>query len=249
MNSREQFLGRVRQAVVEGNRAGAAPDLPKRGSTGFQGAGPDPLQRFCHELKAAGGQAHVAADREAAWQIIDGVLRTHQARKVLLSRGGVVERLELPGRLRGSGLEIAVAGSLRFEPGFIEGRTAAGAEASAKPQAAMETFFAADVGISNVEYLIAETGSVVVATRPEEPRSLSLLPPVHIAIADRKQILPDLFDLFDLFSPVATPDRPPAPPPSCLTLITGPSKTGDIELKLVTGVHGPGEIHVVVCSW
>jgi L-lactate dehydrogenase complex protein LldG len=67
---------------------------------------------------------------------------------------------------------------------------------------------------------------------------------VHIAIADRSQLLPDLFDLFDLFSPVANLSK--STPPSCLTLITGPSKTGDIELKLVTGVHGPGEIHVIL---
>jgi L-lactate dehydrogenase complex protein LldG len=111
---------------------------------------------------------------------------------------------------------------------------------------AREDFFAAEVGITNVHRLIAETGTVVLASKPDEPRSASLLPPVHIAIADRSQLLPDLFDLFDLFSPVANLSQ--STPPSCLTLITGPSKTGDIELKLVTGVHGPGEIHVILCN-
>jgi L-lactate dehydrogenase complex protein LldG len=101
-------------------------------------------------------------------------------------------------------------------------------------------YFAADVGISGVDYLIAETGSVVLLTKPDQPRSLSLLPPVHIAVARREQILPDLFDLFD------DPLRGGAPLPACVSIITGPSKTGDIELKLVTGVHGPGEVQVVI---
>src|SRR5207249_5699808 len=52
----------------------------------------------------------------------------------------------------------------------------------------------AAVGISGVDYLVAETGTVVLAARPEEPRSLSLLPPVHIAVAERRQLLPDLFE-------------------------------------------------------
>jgi L-lactate utilization protein LutC len=65
------------------------------------------------------------------------------------------------------------------------------------------------------------------------------LPPLHVAVAGREQILPDLFDLFD--GRLAA-DRLPA----SVSIITGPSKTGDIELRLVTGVHGPGEIHVVV---
>lgn len=229
MNSREAFLQRVRQSVSEGNRLAGAPDLPQRGSIGYQGAGPDPVQRFCEELKTAGGFGHVAANREAAWQIVRGIVQAKNAKKVVVGRGGVVDRLEISGRLRQEGLEVTAVDNM-------------------PANTSRDCFFGADLGISNVEYLIAETGTVVMATRPEDPRSLSLLPPVHIALADRKQLLPDLFDLFDLFSPTPS-DKPASPPPSCLTLITGPSKTGDIELRLVTGVHGPGEIHVVLCCW
>jgi L-lactate dehydrogenase complex protein LldG len=102
-----------------------------------------------------------------------------------------------------------------------------------------QTFFAADIGISGVDALIAETGTLAVGARPGEPRSLSLLPLVNIVVAERRQLLPDLFDWFEK---VGAGDSLP----SCLTLITGPSKTGDIELRLVTGVHGPGELHVIV---
>ena len=229
MTTREAFLQRVRHAVIEGNRAGTAPPLPQRGRTGYQGAGHDPLARFCAELTAAGGQPFVAADSGAAWVKIQAIVQAHRARKIVVGCGGLLERLEIENRLRADGAEVASMADL-------------------PPSLFRDTLFAADVGITNVEYLIAETGSVVMATGPKEPRSTSLLPPVHIALAHPSQILPDLFDLFDLFSPVADLAKPAAPPPSCLSVITGPSKTGDIELKLVTGVHGPGEIHVIVCA-
>jgi L-lactate dehydrogenase complex protein LldG len=234
MNPRDMFLASVRQSVIQGNRAGAIPDLPERGSVGYQGAGADLVARFGEELRGAGGRPHVAADKESAWQAVRGVIGTKGARRILVGRGGMLDRLDLAGRLRHEGLTVTTTDSLTTS----KGETGNSAERDA--------FFAADVGISNVEYLVAETGSVVVATGPDEPRSLSLLPPVHIAIADRKQLVADLFDLFDLFSPV---DCPGKHPPACITLITGPSKTGDIELRLVTGVHGPGEVHVIICDW
>jgi L-lactate utilization protein LutC len=134
------------------------------------------------------------------------------ARRALVGRGAVLDRLGLAERLRAAGVEVA---------------SALGAD--------RDTLFAADIGISGVDHLIAETGSVAVLARADEPRSLSLLPPVHVAVADRAQLLPDLFDLFAGSREM----------PSCLTLITGPSKTGDIELRLVTGVHGPGELHII----
>ena len=55
-----------------------------------------------------------------------------------------------------------------------------------------------------------------------------------------------MFDLFQAYSGNEGKDERGAVVPSCLTLITGPSKTGDIELRLVTGVHGPGEVHVIL---
>jgi L-lactate dehydrogenase complex protein LldG len=219
LSNRDAFLQRVRQAVKDGNRAGAAPPLPECGTVGYQGAGADPVARFCAELKAAGGCPHVVEDEDAAWRIIHEILSDTPARKIVVSRGGLVEGLNLD-RLKDEGFDVTTVDAF------------AGMR---------DIFFAADVGISNVEYLIAEAGSVVVASGANEPRSLSLLPPVHIALASRGQLLADLFDLFERMG--ATPQEAM---PSCLTLITGPSKTGDIELRLVTGVHGPGQVHVVL---
>ena len=228
MTTRDAFLQRVRIAVTEGNRHGGVPSLPERGRIGYQGGGDDPIERFCAEFTAAGGQPFVAADREAAWTRIQKILDRHQARKIALGSGGLIGQFDLADRLRNCGRELTALGDLQ-SPRF------------------REAMFAADVGITNVGYLVAETGSIVMATAPMEPRSISLLPPVHIALAHPQQILADLFDLFDLYSPMEDLTKS-VPPPSCLSIITGPSKTGDIELKLVTGVHGPGEVHVILCT-
>ena len=226
MTPREAFLTRVKSAVTEGNRAGAAPPLPDRAGVGYQGGGPDLVERFCAELANAGGKAHLATDADSVVRTILGILQPLNARKLILSAGGLIDRLDLAKMLQAAGLEVKTLEEIQGSP--------------------REDFFGADAGITNVYRLIAETGSVVVAANPQEPRSVSLLPPVHIAVADRSQLLPDLFDLFDLFAPTASDTK--TLPPSCLTLITGPSKTGDIELRLVTGVHGPGEIHVILCN-
>jgi L-lactate utilization protein LutC len=218
-SGRDAFLGHVRQAVSEGNRAGGAPPLPERGTVGYQGAGPDPVARFRDELSAAGGILHAVADDAAAAVKVMELVMAKAARRVLVGRGSALDRLGLPDHLRAAGIEVALADAL-------------------PPGGERDTLFAADIGVSGVDYLITETGSVAILARPDEPRSLSLLPPVHVAVADRSQLLPDLFDLFAAL--------PGAALPSCVSLITGPSKTGDIELRLVTGVHGPGELHVVL---
>lgn len=213
---REQFLQRVRQAVAEGNRAGGSPPLPERGSVGYQGAGDDPVARFRAEFTAAGGQMHIVADRAGAVAMILDLVRARSARRVLLGSGDVLAGLQVVEPLRNAGVEVITADE-------------------------RDAYFQANLGLTGVDYLLAETGSVVLVSRPQQPRSPSLLPPVHIAVAERGQILPDLFDLFETQQVTKSEELP-----ACLSIITGPSKTGDIELRLVTGVHGPGEIHVIL---
>ena len=98
---------------------------------------------------------------------------------------------------------------------------------------------AADVGISSADYALADTGSLVMISSPREARLVSLLPPAHIAVVPRDRILTGLDELFSIL-----PN--PADVASSMVLITGPSRTADIEQILVRGVHGPGQITVVV---
>jgi L-lactate utilization protein LutC len=216
--ARESFLSRVREAVRQGNRAGKAPVLPERGNVGYQGGGNDPVRCFEAECTAAGARVHLMADREAGASCIMALVQAVQARSVVLGQNLILEALDLRRRLASEGIAIVTA------DGSCLG----------------ERHYAADIAITGVDYLIAETGSLVVLARPDNPRSFTLLPPVHVAVAETSQLLPDLFDLF---GPDVQPELP-----SCISFITGPSKTGDIELRLVTGVHGPGEVHVVLVT-
>jgi len=97
----------------------------------------------------------------------------------------------------------------------------------------------AGVGITSADYALADTGSLVMLASPREARLISLLPPAHIAVLPRERIISGLDELFTILPHPATQT-------SSMVLITGPSRTADIEQILVRGVHGPGEIHVVV---
>jgi L-lactate dehydrogenase complex protein LldG len=94
-------------------------------------------------------------------------------------------------------------------------------------------------GVSQALYGLADTGSIVLAATPEEPRARSLLPSVHVSVLDESRVLPGLAELFE-----AVGDELP----SALAIVTGPSRSADIEQHLVVGVHGPGEVHVVLTS-
>ena len=104
-----------------------------------------------------------------------------------------------------------------------------------------EALAKADVGITSADYALADTGSIVMLSHSGESRLISLLPPCHIAVIPVSRLLSGLDELLERL-----PD--PLRESSAMAIITGPSRTADIELRLVRGVHGPGEIHVVLIN-
>jgi L-lactate dehydrogenase complex protein LldG len=97
-----------------------------------------------------------------------------------------------------------------------------------------------DVGITACDALIAQTGGVAVTSRSTGGRALTILPPHHVVIARREQLVPDLPAAFALLQQRYAPDFP-----SMISFITGPSRTGDIERIMVLGAHGPKKLTIL----
>ncbi|MGH7140546.1 MAG: LutC/YkgG family protein [Pirellulales bacterium] len=191
---------------------------------GYCGGGQDLAATLAAEANAVGGEALVVADRQAARAAVAEILDRYSPATALCWQHPLLDELDLHGILSSRGIECLDHTTLRARP-------------SDDCRAAMLN---ADIGISSATVAVAETGTLALASGPGSERVVSLLPPVHVAVVGASQILPDLFDLFVMI------ERTAADMSSNWVLITGPSKTGDLELKLTTGVHGPGHWHLVV---
>ncbi|MES9905822.1 MAG: lactate utilization protein [Sedimenticola sp.] len=104
-----------------------------------------------------------------------------------------------------------------------------------------ELFFSIDAAITSTCGGIAETGSLILQPTVEEPRSYSLVPPIHIAVLEAQK-------LHNTFADVVTRENWSSGLPTNTLLISGPSKTADIEQTLAYGVHGPVELVVLLLT-
>jgi len=95
-----------------------------------------------------------------------------------------------------------------------------------------------DVSITDCEYLIARTGTIVMSAAQQSGRTVSVYAPIHICIAYTSQLV---FDIKDALQNIK--EKYAGNMPSLITFATGPSRTADIEKTLVTGVHGPREVY------
>ncbi len=226
MSDSTAFLARIRQAAEQG-RQYRVHLQPFDDQIGYLGAGDDLVERFAAEVNAVGGQAFVVPDLEAARKQLSDLLTQAPAASAVCWQHSLLDRLGLGELLPAAGVELIDHQRLANMP-EVEHRN---------------KLLACNVGITSCDCAIAETGTLMMCSRLGHERVASLLPPTHIAIVEQPQIVPDLLDAIAKLA-----HRGVESLPSNVTFITGPSKTGDIELQLTTGVHGPGKWLVIVIA-
>lgn len=211
--ARERILKRLR-ASASGELA-APVDLPVRR---FDWSPDECLRRFRERIEAVRGEVHeVGAD----WQ---------QRMFDLMREKGAGNLLYAPGGPHGSDLEQdwpdrdAVQLVPYLEP--VEDCRDA-------------LFQAMGAGFTSCRGAVAETGSLVLWPTRDEPRLMSLVPPIHFVLLDATRILSSFHELM-------TEQSWAGGMPTNALLISGPSKSADIEQTLAYGVHGPKELIVLV---
>ena len=102
------------------------------------------------------------------------------------------------------------------------------------------------MGITSADVCIAGTATLVLTARKGQSRSTSLLPSIHVAVIKASQLIEDIKELHAILQWDENPDL--RGPDRSLTLISGPSKTADIEATMIHGVHGPRELYIYVIS-
>ncbi len=155
--------------------------------------------------------------------------------------GGEARRVE-PGAIAATVAQIAkesraavVAAGVPFREAVTAGLALAGCKVR---EPTRDEAAAADLGVTGADLAVASTGSVLIRMGPGAPRAASLLPPVHLVVLAESRLVPGFEELFSELTGRARASAQ-------TVLITGPSRTGDIELALVRGVHGPTNVVVL----
>lgn len=220
MASRTEFLESIRHRTWTGRyKPTRAPDVAwtSKGKPRENPPIEDPPARFLEELKAVGGHGQRVQNQEEAREYVLSLARENDAK--LLVRWDVEELAELgvDEPLEEAGVEVVVWRDL---------------------EDFREVTARADIGLSTAEWAIAETGSLVLTGGPGMGRTVTLLPPTYVAVIAAKKVLPTVAEAIEKYAGSALPAN--------VCFHTGPSRSGDIEMSLVVGMHGPGDVHVIL---
>jgi len=232
MTNREIILGRIREALKV---AAPHPDFHELGRADLP-VGPDARQRvptapqkwlppvgetLAEQVELFGRNAE---DLKAEFHECSGLSEVIQHVKKLSADGG----WKKIGRHRGEFTDPVAR-----ELGLTEVRTDKGY--------AVKDLESCDAALTECEALVAQTGSVLVSAPSAGGRALSILPPHHVVLARRNQVVPDLGVALQRVQ-----EKFKDKFPSFMSFISGPSRTGDIERILVLGAHGPKKLTILL---
>ena len=238
MTSRAEFLGSIRREMGKTRGLFEAPPVPRPADAG-QAAEvvrrqmlerwPQALDRFREEFERVAGVFHQVANIDEVPGVIHRIAQERQAKSVLSWHPGALG-LDLRGSLGAQGFSVTMA---------PDGDPDAAARESHRDAAAR-----AEIGVTGVDWALAETGTLVLVSGRGRPRSTSLLPATHVVVFGRDSLIESLEQVGIMLEALhLTPALSMSG--AVINLITGPSRTADIELTLTRGVHGPKEVHAI----
>lgn len=191
---------------------------------------PDALDRFTREFERVAGVFHRVADWGEVPEVILEIAREKAAGAVVAWDEPAALGVDLRPRLEAGGLSVAVAAAGDIdEIARLRHR-----EASAR----------APIGVTGADFVLAETGTLILLSGRGRPRATSLLPDTHIAVFDRSRLVESLAQVGILLEALHE-DPTRSMSGAMINFITGPSRTADIELTLTRGVHGPKDVHAI----
>jgi L-lactate dehydrogenase complex protein LldG len=227
--SRERILDSLRTSLAS-NRGwleGEAAKAPHSPPPHVLPPAEDLVAQFAEELRKLEARAYVVADAEEALDTLARLLEERAAQQIL---AWDLAELNMPG----IDAMLAARGASVLSP------TVRGAARKER----LQELEPAPVCVSGVAYAIAESGTLVLRHGPGRPRLASLLAPAHVALVRAEQLVRGLGEALARLREAHGAEL--LAETSNLTLITGPSRTADIEMTLSLGIHGPPELHVIV---
>ncbi len=212
-SSRDNILARLRAAAPEDHFVASEPATPPS----MELSRAEKVARLKQRMEAM--HAEVIVTYTAHWL---------DALKIVLRNRKLNGLLYAPATAMGQELAAAWESDLPPLVGYIE-----------DVEQSKEQLFAIDASITTTQGGLADVGALILWPNADEPRLMSLAPPLHIAVLDAANIHDSLADAI-------ARERWQERMPTNALLISGPSKTADIELVLTFGVHGPKELVVLI---
>ncbi len=180
------------------------------------------LPIFKVELELLGGHVYLASTREAS-EIITSIAEDRNVKLAVKCNLPFEDEINLTEVFARKSMSLARVGD--------------------GERSIIDTIAKADMGLSGADLAIAETGTIVIVNRKDEDRLVTCLPQVHVAVVPSTVLVHHPTDTIPLLEETLRDDTP-----CTVSFVSGPSRTADIEMKQVLGVHGPHEVHVVMLS-